>query len=159
MNELHTGTNGNVGARRADAGSAIRELGERARPKISKGQELGLAIARVLQDRGLRLELERCTQPGGAVSAMEILSGRADKNPDGRSLIGAVTRVISDDILMISLAHCSGTNGTSRSAADILREYAMNPNNWDLDSWRTHSRSVEGMPRIAWLGTIPDQPL
>ncbi|MDD2655557.1 MAG: hypothetical protein PHQ80_02710 [Candidatus ainarchaeum sp.] len=137
MSELKRTTRENVGATRADAGRLMRRAGERSRPG-SREQELGLAIARVLQDRDLRLKLEACTMrigdgKGTLISAVEMLSQRADQNPDGRSLIGAVTRVLSEEMLMLTLSmYRSGENGTSRSAADVLRGYGINPSNWEL---------------------------
>jgi hypothetical protein len=158
MQEQRTLTReGNAGAQRADAGSEIRAAGERPSPKALRAQELGLAIARILQDRDLRLKLEACTMPldGKTISAVEMLGGKADKSPDGRSLIGAVTRVLSDKMLLISLMpYSSGANGTSKSAADILQEYALNPNNWELTGWKDQSRFVRGIPETACLGMI-----
>lgn len=136
----------------------MRRAGEMSRPKALREQELGQAIARILQDRDLRLKLEACTmriERDRAVSAVEMLSQRADPNPDCRSLIGAVTHIISDKMLMLTLMmYRSGTNGTSRSAADVLGEYALDPNNWELTGWKSQSRSVRGLPEVAYLGLI-----
>lgn len=100
-------------------------------------EELGQAIARILQDRDLRLKLEACTMRigGKSISAVEMLGGRAAGNADDRSLIGAVTRVLGDRMVMATLRmYCSSTNSTSISAADVLLGYALNPNNWGIGS-------------------------
>lgn len=125
---------GNVGATRADAGHKIRALGERSQPGA---QELGLAIARILQDRELRLRLEACTMRIGdrTISAVEMLSQNASPAPDSRSLIGAVTCVLADRMRMVSLmGFSSGSGASRRTAADVLQEYALNPNNWETGS-------------------------
>jgi hypothetical protein len=65
-----------------------------------------------------------------------MLTQRGGSKPDERSLVGAATRVISDEMLMLALRmYRSGTNGASTSAADVLREYALNPDNWARAGW------------------------
>lgn len=142
MQEPRTLTNrGDVGAQRADGCQLMRRTGERSQPG-SREQELGPAISRILQDRDLRLKLEACTLrigegKGTLVSAVEMLSQRAGPTPpDERSLVGAATRIISDEMLVLTLRmYRSGTNGASTSAADVLREYALNPKNWERAGW------------------------
>jgi hypothetical protein len=119
----------------------MRRAGERSRPG-SREQELGPAIARILRDQGLRLKLEACTLrigegKGTMISAVEMLSERAGPAPpDERSLVGAATRIVSDEMLVLTLRmYRSGTNGASTSAADVLSEYAQNPKNWERAGW------------------------
>jgi hypothetical protein len=136
MQKLKTGTNGNVGALRADE---IENAGARAERKAS-AQMLALAARRTLSERWLCPHLEPCTQRVGDrnFSVLEMLEHKAEgataADASALTLGQAVRMLLSDTLVKISLhAYSKGTNGTRTSATEVLEGHVLsNPDYWDI---------------------------